>query len=677
MEEKKKKRLMRVGLTSLCLALATPLIFTGCSNTPDGIKGPQGERGESAYEVAKRVTPDIVGNMTEAEWIASLKGDKGDAGAAGSSITKVDSEYCTNNGKPAIKFTFTMSKGEPIVSYAVVPSEFAFFGSRKVYTDLTSVLGETQNKIFNKIPAVGENETNKFTVAEVKGKIDNINDYNFYVSLGEFTEFYEIDGVRIGGKVYHADDKTSLSIGMNNFIEDKVYYIEGNELFVAAPVVFELGTDVAETNFQVFNNTGKEDAETVSTDIKFNISPSGDMNPTLSIPATGGSILKDVAASSTAGKPVYNIALKNGITPIDIAYDGKAVGDIIVTRITEGDNVRYAIDSITEASQKFQGYVAGWLDKEDWDNFTSATRTCDIMVFQKDNKVLITSYTTVATKALDIAVNSNIKNDVTTTTTAAQSLFYNKIANTTEGGKRVVIEGWEEAKQQVGESAKDFNNYVAVATIPATTDVTKVAFNQTIDSGFVEMMSLAKEQPNEFGIGNNIFVKDKAFYVEDSTTEEGKATLYVSADILETIGSITQYLTINDTIIPFEQLAVEKITLQLVGGVNHNNTITKSAGSDCEYDFTVADTNECVQFTYDGAAVGDKITIIEYSIDAETGKRNILGSGIDTYSDEWKVFFYESYSKNISEVTPKTRHYYVITPQGVASLILNITTPTE
>ncbi len=698
MEEKKKKRLMKVGLASLCLALSTPLIFAGCSTDPESVKGPQGEKGESAYEIAKRVTPDAVGDMTETEWINSLKGEKGDpgkdgaqgakgntgaTGEAGASITKVDSEFCSYNGKPAIKFTFTMSKGEPLVSYAAVPSELNFFGSSNVYNDTLSVLSATQSKIFNKIPAAASGESNKFTVAQVKDKITNISDYNFYVSLGEFTEFYEIDGVRIGNTTYNAESKTSLSIGMNNFIEDSVYKIEGNELFVAAPVVFELGTDVENGNIQLFNNTGKDDADSVSADVEFNISISDEnqITPSLSIAEAGGSILMDdTATTQQGGMPVYNVSLKNGTTPIVIDYKGKAVGDIIVTRIMEGTSVRYAIDSITEQNQEFTGYTAGWLTGEDWDNFTTTTRTCNIMVFQENGNILGTSYTTVATKAQDITITENLAASTSTITKAVKDSVYNKFENA-DGAEKYLT--WEEVitEKTLGE---EFTNYVAVATLPADIEVNSIGFamasysrpsedpseetTQTL-MGYMTLADFAKDDIVKYSIGNNTFINQKAFYVENSK-------LYVAADLMESMGSIVDLLKINQSIIPLGDFtAKEKINLTNVPVSNAQNTVIKAsdnADSD-EYNVTLVNTEEYVQFTYEGAQANDKITIIEFEVEEETMAVKCVGSGIDVYTEANKVFFYESYGKDISKVTAKTRYYYVVTPQGVASLTLNIT----
>lgn len=245
---------------------------------------------------------------------------------------------------------------------------------------------------------------------------------------------------------------------------------------------------------------------------------------------------------------------------------------------------------------------------------------------------------------------------------------------------------WEEVitEKTLGE---EFTNYVAVATLPADIEVNSIGFamasysrpsedlseetTQTL-MAYMTLADFAKDDIVKYSIGNNTFINQKAFYVENNK-------LYVAADLMESMGSIVDLLKINQSIIPLGDFtAKEKINLTNVLVPNAKNTITKAsedADSD-EYNVTLVNTNEYVQFTYDGADANDKITIIEFEVDEETMSIKFVGSGIDVYTEANKVFFYESYGKDISKVTAKTRYYYVVTPQGVASLTLNITPAT-
>lgn len=753
MEEKKKSRFMKVGLASICLAMATPLVFAGCAAEPEkGEKGDtgasayevarangftgteaewlaslQGQQGASAYEVAKangftgseeEWLASLKGDEgdsayevakangftgTEAEWLASLKGAEGSQGDPGKSVTSVTSKVITKDGKPCIRYYFYMDYSSTSYSCDVPYAsslEFDVEGysiggiDTVIGRNIDTVLQTMQTKIFNKVAAAEGGAATYYSVEDLKEAITGISDFDWYVKVGHFTDHYEIDGIRLGSTVYNADSTTTLSIGNNNFIQDKVYYIdEGNfDVYVAAPMLLELTDDVEDYelygNFAVFNRTGEADAEmacvaitpynsadTVKTATRFDYTSTPDQPaaPELTIASTGGVIYYNETLSYNDEIDTYNVTLKNGTTPIVINYDGKSEGDIIVTRITEGQNApRYAIDTITSETQDFVGYTVGWLTGDDWASFTNSTRTYDITIYKTDGTRISTQFKTVSSKE---KTTVNEEATVTAGLTFIKDNLYNKITNRSDGAKQVMTFAEAEAARSLSANTLRDNLMVYTLDIGAGKTIQNLTFASDYgDNSLGIIAEFTKNQTFEISIGNNVFIKSNAFTV----SADGKVS--ISAALLGSLGSKCSLLIIDGEIVSLDQfMASTTTTFTLNSEHSTQNTVASYSEAGLTYcTAQIADTTEYIRFDNESLSDGDIIMIAEFSMDASGMSATLVSCGFDTYTTENGLFVYESYGKDADEVTPKTRMLLVNAGDaGAAMIVLSINQPSS
>lgn len=94
-----------VKATGTATARAFRFIFSGLKGEQGepGNPGGKGDPGESAYEIALR--QGYADNLTESEWVASLKGDKGDTGAAAGFATPTAEAFYIAGGDPTAEVT--------------------------------------------------------------------------------------------------------------------------------------------------------------------------------------------------------------------------------------------------------------------------------------------------------------------------------------------------------------------------------------------------------------------------------------------------------------------------------------------------------------------------------------------------------------------------------------------
>lgn len=188
MEEKTKNRMMKVGLASICLAMATPLVFAGCSAEPQ--KGDKGDPGKSAYEIAneQQVNAGKDAYASEQEWLDSLK-----ATAQISDISVAyDATKSLEMGYPHMKVTVEYQEGDPYTTYfpANVDLEFDTIGHSLMGMDVL-LGGKIDEKLYDisvrdfnsseALTKLGTSQTYSLDVLNTKMQYTAVNKLDWYV----------------------------------------------------------------------------------------------------------------------------------------------------------------------------------------------------------------------------------------------------------------------------------------------------------------------------------------------------------------------------------------------------------------------------------------------------------------------------------------------------------------
>ena len=149
--------------------------------------------------------------------------------------------------------------------------------SKSLKTDAENVLTIMKEHVVDKLTKVDtvedvpdKNNKGTYTVAEAQAEVAEFTDY--YVLVGTLSDVSDLTSVGFGDTSYSKDQTIPLSVGNNKFITDKVYYVEENKLFMAAPIVLvesagqsKIKLNGTEVNFDV--NPAVETIE--FTDVKF------------------------------------------------------------------------------------------------------------------------------------------------------------------------------------------------------------------------------------------------------------------------------------------------------------------------------------------------------------------------------------------------------------------------
>lgn len=522
---------------------------------------------------------------------------------------------------------------------------------------------------------LGTSQTYSLDVLNTKMQYTAVNKLDWYVEVGTVTEGFTIDKIRVGQNIFQSTDDFTLSIGNNNFIKDKVFkQASGDDkLYVAAPVLSSLMSFVFEDdletsslengNFVVYNTaSGKSaDAFLMPWSIMDDSGMIAEINE-VTIAPDGGAVTMDTTASATENMPVYNVALKNGQTPLYFESDDIKSGDLVINRITETINggtpvVRYAFDSIDASG--YWGYAAGWIEDEDWADFDNVTRVHEVMIRDLETGgIKMFNYKTVATKYF--TTQSNISTSTVMDTLYSQ--VYNSVENTTTGAQYVNLSDIESVKDsylvQVGTLAEGVIsvNEVKFAKSNNTGGYTTVATFGSTGSGTAHHL---------LGIGNNSFIDAVAFEVEDGN-------LMVQAPLVEAMANVCDLIIIDGAVCPFNVASTQgttKLTKSDNTQIGAGNIAEDESNDTYTITVTEENKNSYIAFDYTDARAGDKILVVEFDVDAE-GNKTYNRSGIDAYTTEHKVFFYPAYGANLEVMQARTRHFVVITPQGVAELTL-------
>ncbi len=182
------------------------------------------------------------------------------------------------------------------------------FVANQNYSNLVDTYAEyfAQN-IYNNSNVLGNSKT--YTLAEVQEKFA---DFNYYVELGTLQNYGQVLSIGFGDLVLESDKDYYLSIGLNNFILDKLFYVEDSKLYVAFPVV----------GLEYVNNA----------EIKINQTPFATESDASIAQLNINKVQFRTGATSTitpvAGNE-YDVVIKEGDKWLEIYYEGASQDDIL------------------------------------------------------------------------------------------------------------------------------------------------------------------------------------------------------------------------------------------------------------------------------------------------------------------------------------------------------------
>ena len=265
----------------------TPLSYEAWLDSIRGTNGTNGTNGLSAFEIWKTANPNST--LTEAQWLETLVGANGKNGVDGVGVAEITVALnpLTNKYDFEIKYTnqetTTISVDAPVNTKSIIEcykeEKNAYVDKliEELRQDFESVYGEPFDSTAQEIAVYKSIANNSNTIIEIdmlvqgleasrnnmrieKAKIINekivSNVYNLgvgstnftYAELKEsysgladsyyvpFAEVKDVESVTINGITYTKDSTFKLSIGNNNFIEDKAFIVKDNVIYFAAPI---------------------------------------------------------------------------------------------------------------------------------------------------------------------------------------------------------------------------------------------------------------------------------------------------------------------------------------------------------------------------------------------------------------------------------------------------------
>ena len=239
-----------------------------------------------------------------------------------------------------------------------------FTVNEEVVDDASDVMSDLK-MIHNNFPS----ENTEFTLEEMLADTQfqafpGFSEFTYYVEIGTVANVTSVDSITVGSK-FLKDQTFELSIGRNNHLTAKVYYVEDNKVYVAAPVVVFEAVNLAEIKI----NDTEFDVDTELTAVAGAVG-------TIAFETASST----VAAGDNAGE--YDVVVKEANNPILLTFDGVTSEDFVVVKKVIGDEVSYAISEV-RASNKLAVYPVPYSAEpltEAYDAYDGTTREYSIYV---------------------------------------------------------------------------------------------------------------------------------------------------------------------------------------------------------------------------------------------------------------------------------------------------------
>ena len=251
----------------------------------------------------------------------------------------------------------------------VTPTPSASFQtSSNVKTNTNAVIDNLVENVYNNTTDLGKKTT--YSVAEVQEKIDG---FTYYVELGTMSNIDQVNSISFGNLTFKAEQTFYLSIGNSNQLLDKVFYVQENKLYVAAPVVaFEA---VENAKIKINDNEFNFDLDTTATSINLT------------------NVAFNDGASSEAEKvsdTEYTLNIKSGKEYAGLYYEGATADDVIITkRLLNGEFNGYGMVQPVQGSDGYCSYLyaVGWVEdfnQVNVDKFDGAVYDYSIYITNQD-----------------------------------------------------------------------------------------------------------------------------------------------------------------------------------------------------------------------------------------------------------------------------------------------------
>ena len=203
-------------------------------------------------------------------------------------------------------------------------------------------------------------------------------DFTYYVKVGTVANVASVESITLGSE-FVKDQTFELSIGKNCHLTAEVYYVEDNNLYIAAPIV-------------VFEAVNLEKIKI--NDTEFAVEES--------LSATAGEV--ETAAFETSSSTIapkadsenqYNVVVKEANNPILLGLENVTSDDFVVVKKVDGDVVSYAISEV-RATDKLAVYPVPYSSEpldEDYEVYNNTTREYYIYVLNGDIYTVILNIT--------------------------------------------------------------------------------------------------------------------------------------------------------------------------------------------------------------------------------------------------------------------------------------------
>ena len=239
-----------------------------------------------------------------------------------------------------------------------------FTVNEDVVADASDVMADLK-MIHNNFPSEGTEFTLEEMLADSQFQaFPGFSEFTYYVEIGTVANVTSVDSITVGSK-FVKDQTFELSIGRNNHLTAKVYYVEDNKVYVAAPVVVFEAVNLAEIKI----NDTKFDVDTELTAVAGSVE-------TIAFETASSTVV----AGENAGE--YDVVVKEANNPILLTFAGVTSEDFVVVKKVIGDEVSYAISEV-RASDKLAVYPVPYSAEpltEAYDAYNGTTREYSIYV---------------------------------------------------------------------------------------------------------------------------------------------------------------------------------------------------------------------------------------------------------------------------------------------------------
>lgn len=256
-----------------------------------------------------------------------------------------------------------------------------FTVNEEVVADASDVMADLK-MIHNNFPSEGTEFTLEEMLADSQFQaFPGFSEFTYYVEIGTVANVTSVDSITVGSK-FVKDQTFELSIGRNNHLTAKVYYVEDNKVYVAAPVVVFEAVNLAEIKI----NDTKFDVDTELTAV------AGELESVEFEAATN-----TLTDGETAGDGEYDINITVANNPVLLGFEGVTSEDFVVVKKVIDGEISYAISEV-RASNKLAIFPVPYSAEpltEEYDVYDGTTREYSIYVLD-GNVYTITLNITIA-----------------------------------------------------------------------------------------------------------------------------------------------------------------------------------------------------------------------------------------------------------------------------------------